>query len=170
MIKYIYLVFTQTLQGQPHEEDEECAAGTDQQSRLKAVALRQPSSQRGRTNCSQDLRGDGCQANGRCGVSRRNPLRGDPHHAQSGKRLAAGEYKSNRDQRRFTRSGTLTIRLASQLQESCRSLQSLHHRVQGTASKRALLIGCAHSSQMPNFSCRIRAKASSMARKSLPSV
>ena len=58
---------------------------------------------------------------------------------------------------------------ASQLPESCRSLQSLHRLAQGTASKRALLIACPHSAQMPNFSCRIRVKASSMARKSLPS-
>lgn len=66
--------------------------------------------------------------------------------------------------------GVGNARPASQLREPCRSLQSLHHLVQGTASRRALLIGCLHSVQMPNSSCRIRAKASSMARKSLPSV
>jgi hypothetical protein len=33
-----------------------------------------------------------------------------------------------------------------------------------------MMIGCLHSSQMPNFSCRIRVKASSIARKSLLSV
>jgi len=54
--------------------------------------------------------------------------------------------------------------------ESSRSLQSLQCRAQGTASKRALLIGCPHSSQIPNFSCRIRVKAFSMARRSLLSL
>jgi len=50
---------------------------------------------------------------------------------------------------------------------SYRPLQSLQWRAQGTASKRALLIGSPHSSQIPNLSCRIRVKVSSMARKSL---
>ena len=59
---------------------------------------------------------------------------------------------------------------ASYFCASWRALQSRHHRVHGTASRRALLIGSPHSSQTPNFSRWIRSKASSMARKSLPSV
>jgi len=49
-------------------------------------------------------------------------------------------------------------------------LQSLRRLVQRTASKRPCIIGYPHSSQMPKFSCRIRIKASSMARKSLLSL
>jgi hypothetical protein len=63
-----------------------------------------------------------------------------------------------------------TVGSASHLLESRRSLKSLHHPVHGTASKRALLIGCPQSPQMPNSLCRIRVKASSMARVSLLSV
>jgi len=54
--------------------------------------------------------------------------------------------------------------------EPCRSLQPLQCPVQGTTSKRTLLIGCPHSSQIPNRSWRIRVRASSMARDSLPFV
>jgi hypothetical protein len=54
--------------------------------------------------------------------------------------------------------------------QSCWSLHSRRRRVQGTASKRDRPIGCPHSSRVPNLPCRIRAKASSMARKSLLSV
>ena len=42
--------------------------------------------------------------------------------------------------------------------ESTRSLHSLQCRAQGTASSRALLIGCPHSSHIPNLSCRILIK------------
>ena len=51
--------------------------------------------------------------------------------------------------------------------ESCRSLQSLQCRAQGTTSRRALLIGCPHSSQVPNLSCRATVlfrKSQSLAR------
>ena len=51
-----------------------------------------------------------------------------------------------------------------------RSLQSRHRRVQGTTSKRAREIGFPQASQVPKVSSLIRASASSIARRSRPSV